>query len=58
MVQQMANEELRSSLTLACMGTRADILESRGTLAKVYTATDAFSGVLFRNRDQHRLVVL
>jgi hypothetical protein len=34
------------TLTLACMGTWADILESRGTLAKVYTATDAFSGAL------------
>jgi hypothetical protein len=45
-VQQMANEGLGSSLTLACIGTRADILESRGSLAKVYTATDAFSGAL------------
>ena len=45
-VQQMADEELGSSFTLACLGTRADILESQGAFAKVYLATEAFVGAL------------
>ena len=45
-VQQMADEELGSSFTPACLGTRADILESQGAFAKVYLATEAFVGAL------------
>ena len=45
-VQQIADEELGSSFTPACLGTRADILESQGAFAKVYLATEAFVAAL------------